>query len=118
MYCYTTEKNNYVPPKVPYGGGFGAEKYTLQYLYEEYIFQNNIWTKTNFYKDLCRYLYCRITLFRHPETDFVVSYSRQPTFDINKWTYPGTHPNILLLQKHKKVVLSTASKPNGKYLGV
>nr|UHM27363.1 MAG: ORF1 [Torque teno midi virus] len=115
MDCYTTEKNVYVPPKVPYGGAFAVEKYTLQYLYEEYIFQNNIWTKTNFYKDLCRYLYVRFTFFRHAETDFVVNYNRQPPFDLNKWTYPGTHPHILLLQKHKKVILSTASKPNGRY---
>lgn len=115
MDCYTTEKNVYVPPKVPYGGGFAVEKYTLQYLYEEYIFQNNIWTKTNFYKDLCRYLYVKFTFFRHPETDFVVSYNRQPPFELNKWTYPSTHPHMLLLQKHKKVILSTASKSNGKY---
>nr|UHM27039.1 MAG: ORF1 [Torque teno midi virus] len=115
MYCYTTNRNDYVPPKVPYGGGFGAEQYTLKYLYEEYTLHNNIWTHTNLYKDLCRYLWCKIIFYRHQNIDFITSYSRQPPFDINKWTYPACHPQQQLLQKHKKIILSLKSKPNGKY---
>nr|UHK05547.1 MAG: ORF1 [Torque teno midi virus] len=115
MYCYTTEKMKYVPPKTPYGGGFGVEKYTLEYLYEEYIFQNNIWTASNILKDLCRFLYVRFIFYRHPDTDFVISYNNQPPFEINKWTFPSTHPHQMLLDKHKKVLKSLASKPNGKY---
>nr|UHK04149.1 MAG: ORF1 [Torque teno midi virus] len=115
MFCYTTEKMKYVPPKVPYGGGFGVEKYTLDYLYEEYTFTNNIWTASNILKDLCRYLFVRFTFFRHPDTDFVISYNNQPPFDINKYTFPSTHPHQMLLDKHKKVLKSLASKPNGKY---
>nr|UHM26462.1 MAG: ORF1 [Torque teno midi virus] len=115
MYCYTTEKMKYVPPKVPYGGSFGVERLTLKYLYEEYTFHNNIWTATNLYKDLCRYLYVRFTFYRHPETDFIVAYNRQPPFDINKFTFPSKHPHLMLLEKHKKIILSKSSKPTGKY---
>jgi len=115
MFCYTKDKFKYVPPKTPYGGGFGAEKYTLSYLYEEYTFHNNIWTATNLYKDLCRYLWCRFTFYRHPDTDFVVNYSRQPPWELNKYTYPSCHPQQMLLEKHKVVVFSQASKPHGKY---
>jgi hypothetical protein len=78
------------------------------------VFRKNIWTKSNILKDLCRYLRCRITLFRHPSTDFVVTYDRQPPFNLDKWTYPGTHPLNLMLQKHKKFVLNKFSKPHGK----
>nr|UHK04163.1 MAG: ORF1 [Torque teno midi virus] len=115
MYCYTTEKMKYVPPKVPYGGGFGVQKINLKYLYEEYRFHNNIWTATNLYKDLCRFLYCRFTFYRHPETDFIVSYNNMPPFDINKYTFPARHPHLQMLERHKKLILSKASKPNGKY---
>lgn len=115
MFCYTTEKTKYVPPKVPYGGGFGAEKYTLDYLYEEYTFTNNIWTATNIFKDLCRYLYVKFIFYRHPDTDFVISYNNQPPFEINKYTFPAIHPHQMLLDKHKKILKSLASKPNGKY---
>lgn len=104
-----------MPPKTPYGGGFGAERYTLRYLYEEYQFHNNIWTASNLYKDLCRFIWVKFIFYRHPETDFVVAYNRQPPWDLNKFTYPSCHPQQMLLEKHKKIVLSQASKPNGKY---
>nr|UHK05568.1 MAG: ORF1 [Torque teno midi virus] len=115
MFCYTKDKFKYVPPKTPYGGGFGAERYTLKFLYEEYQFHNNIWTASNLYKDLCRFIWVKFIFYRHPETDFVVSYNRQPPWDLNKFTYPSCHPQQMLLEKHKKIVLSQASKPNGKY---
>nr|UHK05575.1 MAG: ORF1 [Torque teno midi virus] len=115
MFCYTKHKFKYVPPKTPYGGGFGAERYTLKFLYEEYQFHNNIWTASNLYKDLCRFIWVKFIFYRHPETDFVVSYNRQPPWDLNKFTYPSCHPQQMLLEKHKKIVLSQASKPNGKY---
>lgn len=115
MYCYTTEKMNYVPPKVPYGGGFGYEKFTLNYLYEEYRFHNNIWTASNIMYDLCRYLYVKFIFYRHPDTDFVVAYNNMPPFDINKFTFPSRHPHLMLLERHKKIILSKSSVTNGKY---
>nr|UHK03812.1 MAG: ORF1 [Torque teno midi virus] len=115
LICYTPMKTQYLPPKAPMGGGFGVEKYTLSYLYEEFIFHNNIWTKSNITKDLCRYLYCRFTFFRDPRTDFIISYQRQPPFDLTKFTYASTHPHQMLLDRHHKVLFSKDTKPNGKY---
>nr|UHM27211.1 MAG: ORF1 [Torque teno midi virus] len=113
--CFTSVKNKYWPPKVPSGGGFGCEQYTVKYLYEQYQAGNNIWTKSNQYKDLIRYMRCRITFFRAPETDFIVSFSRQPPFELNKFTYPSCHPHQQLLAKHKKIIYSLQTKPNGRY---
>jgi len=115
MQCYTTVKYDYVQPKVPYGGGFGAEIYTLKYLYEEYTLHNNIWTSSNVQKELCRYLRCRLTFFRHTTQDFIIAYDRQGPYTFNKYTYPSCHPHQMLLEKRKVILLSQASKPNGKY---
>nr|UHK04757.1 MAG: ORF1 [Torque teno midi virus] len=114
MYCYTDEKDKTVPPRTPMGGGFGIEVFSLKYLYEEYKFHNNIWTKTNIYKDLVRYLYCRFTFYRHQHIDFILTYDRQPPYVLNKLTYPSTHPHQLLQHKHKKMLLSLSTAPNGK----
>lgn len=103
-----------VPPKTPYGGGFGMELFTLSYLYEEYRFHNNYWTTSNLFKDLCRYLWCKIIFYRDPKTDFIVAYDTQPPFNLTKWTYPGLHPQQLMLAKHKKFVLSKRTNPKGK----
>ncbi len=54
------------------------------------------------------------TFFRHATTDFVIQYSRQPPFIVQKDTYMNCHPQALLLTKNHRVILSTATKPNGK----
>nr|UHK07311.1 MAG: ORF1 [Torque teno midi virus] len=112
--CYTNEKYNWTLPLCPTGGGFGVERFTLEYLYNQHIFRNNIWTKSNKYKDLCRYLKVKFTFYRHPKTDFIVQYSRQPPFNIDKTTYPTFHPLLMLLAKHHIIIPSIARKPTGK----
>ena len=112
--CYTNESKTFTPARTPGGGGFGVEKWTLQYLYEENRFSNNIWTKTNIGTDLCRYLGVKWVCYRHPETDFIVQYSRNLPMTINKYTYPMTHPQALLLSRHKKIVPSRITRPQGR----
>nr|UHM26232.1 MAG: ORF1 [Torque teno midi virus] len=113
-FCYTNSKYQYPQPKAPGGGGFGAELFSLQYLYEEWVARRNIWTKSNDYKDLVRYLGCTFYFFKHPTTDFVVQYSRQPPFLMEKDYYNDLHPQSLLLSRHHKIVPSLARKPLGK----
>nr|UHK06377.1 MAG: ORF1 [Torque teno midi virus] len=112
--CYTTVKNEWTNPKVAGGGGFGVELFTLKYLYREYKAKHNIWTATNEYKDLCRYTGCKFIFYRHPETDFILSYDIQPPFTISKYTYMFHHPILALQRRHKKLLLSTATKPTGR----
>nr|UHM27108.1 MAG: ORF1 [Torque teno midi virus] len=114
MLCYTNEKTILTPSKTPGGGGFGIEKYTLQYLYEQWAARKNIWTKSNLYTDLCRYRGCKITFYRHQNVDFIINYSRQPPFQLDKFTYMATHPTQMLLGKHKKILQSKLRKPNGR----
>nr|UHK04761.1 MAG: ORF1 [Torque teno midi virus] len=114
MRCYTDVKTETVRPRTPAGGGFGYEVYTLKYLYSEYKFHYNIWTKTNLYKDLCRYFGVKLTYYRHPKIDFIIQYDRQPPYNVTKFSYIGTHPMQLLQQKHHKILLSQKTKPNGK----
>lgn len=113
LVCYTNVKKAWTPPRAPAGGGFGCEQYSLGYLYEEYRFRRNIWTKSNINRDLCRYLGCRFAFYRHYHTDFVISFDRMPPFTINELTYASCHPQNLLLGRHKKLLLSYKTKPNG-----
>lgn len=114
LVCYTNVKKQLTPPKAPAGGGFGYEQYSLGYLYDEYNFKNNVWTKSNIHKDLCRYLGVRFIFYRHPDTDFIISYDRQPPFTLDKWSYYTCHPQVMLLSRHKILLLSKKTKPNGK----
>nr|UHK05368.1 MAG: ORF1 [Torque teno midi virus] len=112
--CWTNETLDYTQPKAPGGGGFGCENITLEWLYHEYRAHNCIWTKSNQYKDLCRYTGCRITLFRHPNVDFIFQYNLQGPFNITKLTYADIQPQNMLLQPHHKLILSQKTKPHGK----
>nr|UHM26181.1 MAG: ORF1 [Torque teno midi virus] len=113
-YCYTNSKYEYPQPKAPGGGGFGAELFTLQYLYEEWVARKNIWTRSNDYKDLVRFTGVTFYFFKHATTDFVISYLRQPPFLLEKDFFNDIHPLQLLLSRHHRVVPSLKRKPLGK----
>nr|UHK05857.1 MAG: ORF1 [Torque teno midi virus] len=112
--CYTVDMFDYTRPKYPGGGGFCAQLFSLQYLYDQYRLKHNIWTKSNEYKDLCRYLKCYITFYRHEKLDFVITYNRQPPFEIDKLTYMNYHPYMLLQQRKKIILPSKKTNPKGK----
>lgn len=111
--CYTQQKEQYTQPKAPGGGGFGCERFTLEYLYKEWQAHRNIWTASNDYKDLCRYTGCEFTFYRHTDIDFIINYDRQPPFDIKKDTYYNIHPQSMLLARHKRILLSAKTNPKG-----
>nr|UHK06737.1 MAG: ORF1 [Torque teno midi virus] len=112
--CFTDTRTDWTPPLQPGGGGFGVEKYSLSYLYEENIMGNNVWTQSNKYLDLCRYQGCKFEFFRHPHIDFVVKYNRMLPMKLEKFTYPDTHPQAILLARHKRIIPSLLTKPHGK----
>nr|UHK04494.1 MAG: ORF1 [Torque teno midi virus] len=112
--CFTNTATDYPHPKAPGGGGFGSEIISLKWLYQEYLTHNNIWTRSNQYKDLVRYTGCQLTFYRHPTTDFIIAYDLQPPFILNQYSYPELQPQNMLLAKRKKILLSRQTKPNGK----
>nr|UHK07357.1 MAG: ORF1 [Torque teno midi virus] len=114
LVCYTNVKSANTPPKAPGGGGFACEQFSLESLYTDFLFRKNIWTKSNIYMDLCRYLGVQLTFYRHPETDFIVRYHRQPPFDISKEIYTMCHPVNMMLGRHKIVIPSKTTNPRGK----
>lgn len=111
MFCYTNVADQFTISKAPGGGGFGCELITLKWLYQEYTAHRNIWTRTNQYKDLVRYTGCKITVFRHPYVDFIITYHLQPPFILNKYTYAELQPMNALLSRKKRIVLSQQSAP-------
>nr|UHK05266.1 MAG: ORF1 [Torque teno midi virus]UHK05293.1 MAG: ORF1 [Torque teno midi virus] len=112
--CYTDSKLEYGQPKAPGGGGFGVEQFTLEYLYKQWEAHRNIWTKSNDYMDLVRYTGAKISLYRHPTTDFIANFDRQPPFKFTREAYTETHPQSMLLAKHHRVIESVKYNPHGK----
>nr|UHK04569.1 MAG: ORF1 [Torque teno midi virus] len=112
--CWTNEESSYPQPKAPGGGGFGNECITLEWLYDQYLAHNCIWTTSNQYTDLCRYTGCKIIFFRHPETDFIVAYNIQGPWDLHKLSYTEQQPQNMLLHRKHRVILSQKKAPHRK----
>nr|UHK04344.1 MAG: ORF1 [Torque teno midi virus] len=112
--CYTDNRFDWVPAKAPGGGGFGCEKFTLEYLYQEHKRNNNRWSTTNVNLDLCRYTGCKFVFYRHPYVDFVAAYSLNSPMDLEKYTYQHCHPDTLIKAKHHKIIPSYKTYPFGK----
>nr|UHK03896.1 MAG: ORF1 [Torque teno midi virus] len=112
--CYTDHKQEYTVSKGYGGGGFGVEKFSLQYLYSENKAGNNIWTTSNVMLDLVRYTGCKFKFWRHPTVDFVGRYSRSYPMQLVKYAYAETHPQQIMLSKHKFIIPSLATQPKGR----
>lgn len=111
---YTSAMNEWIPPKVPGGGGLAVSIYTLEYFYEQYLLHSNIWTCSNVNFDLCRYTGCELIFYRHPYIDFVVHYKREYPMTETAYTPMSTHPLLLLQQRKKIIIPSRITKPHGK----
>nr|UHM26032.1 MAG: ORF1 [Torque teno midi virus] len=112
--CFTDNKFRWTHPRAPGGGGFGSEKYTLQFLYNEHKMGNNYWTQSNKYLDLVRYTGCKFKIFRHMHIDFLFQYSLMYPMLLNKYSYSYIQPYKVLRSKHKRLILSMKSNPHGK----
>nr|UHK05728.1 MAG: ORF1 [Torque teno midi virus] len=112
--CATYTMYEYTRTRYPGGGGFAVQLYSLEYLYDQWLLKNNIWTKSNELKDLCRYIKSTFYFYRHPTIDFVLVYNRQPPFQLSKTSYMDFHPYMLLQRKHKIILPSLATKTKGK----
>lgn len=97
-----------------YGGGFSTLLFNLRILFEEYQRHHNYWSKSNENLELIRYRGCTFKLFRDPETDFIVKYSRKPPFVDDQLTGPSMHPGMLMTSKRKIKVPSYRTKPKGR----
>lgn len=109
---YTLWKESYTQPHEPGGGGWGIQKLTLGILYEQNNDILNYWTKSNYRLNLCRYLGCRITLYRQPFTDYVFHYFHDPPNNVTKYYYASFHPVKALQLQNKVIVPSFNSMPH------
>lgn len=109
---YSQTKESFVPEYQPGGGGFNIFVFNLKNLYSENQHLMNWWTVSNKHLNLVRYKYVRIRLYREKEVDYVFTYQRDYPMNVGKYHYPSTHPQRMLMYKHKVIVPSYASAPN------
>lgn len=111
---FITHMDDFPPMGYSYGGNFTNLTFSLEGIYEQFLYHRNRWSRSNHDLDLARYKGTTLKLYRHHTLDYIVSYNRTGPFQISDMTYLSTHPAFMLLQKHRIVVPSLLTKPKGK----
>lgn len=107
-------KDSYVPEHEPGGGGWSIQQLTLSNLFTQNRYLQNWWTVSNKGLNMCRYLRCKLLLYRQKETDYIFNYRTEPPYDVSKYYYASMHPYKMLLFNQRIVVPSFATQPWNK----
>ena len=89
-------------------------RFSLYVLYQEHLRHMNFWTRSNDELELTRYLGATVTIYRHPDQDFIVVYNRKSPLGGNIYTAPSLHPGNAMLAKHKIIVPSLETRRRGR----
>nr|UGV36847.1 MAG: ORF1 [TTV-like mini virus] len=111
-YNYALSKETIFPPHTPGGGGWSIQQLTLGNLYQQHKELMNYWTKSNERMNLCRYLGCKITMFREKFVDWVFTFYQDQPKNVSKYFYNSHHPIRLLTHKRKIIIPSFETQPH------
>nr|UGV38992.1 MAG: ORF1 [TTV-like mini virus] len=106
--CY---KESYTPHNQPGGGGWSIQQLNLGNLFTQNQYFMNFWSHSNNGLNLCRYLGCRIDLYRQPNIDYIFTYYTEQPQNAGKYWYPTFHPMKMLTYKNKVTVPSLKTQP-------
>lgn len=98
----------------PHGGSFSTTTWSLKVCWDEHQKFMNRWSYPNTQLDLARYMGCIFYFYRDQKTDYIVQWSRNPPFKLNKYSSPMYHPGMMMQAKKKLVVPSFQTRPRGK----
>lgn len=98
----------------PHGGSFSTTTWSLKVCWDEHQKFMNRWSYPNTQLDLARYMGVIFYFYRDQRTDYIVQWSRNPPFKLNKYSSPMYHPGMMMQAKKKLVVPSFQTRPRGR----
>ncbi len=98
----------------PHGGSFSTTTWSLKVLWDEHQKFMNRWSYPNTQLDLARYRGVTFWFYRDQKTDYIVQWSRNPPFKLNKYSSAMYHPGMMMQAKKKLVVPSFQTRPKGR----
>lgn len=111
---YALHSEDYTTQIEPFGGSFSTTTWSLKVLFDEHQKFLNKWSYPNTQLDLARYKGCTFYFYRDLKTDYIVTWSRNPPFKLNKYSSPMLHPGMMMQRKKKLIVPSFQTRPKGK----
>lgn len=111
---YALHSEDYTTQIRPFGGSFSTTTWSLKVLWDEHQKFQNRWSYPNTQLDLARYRGVTFWFYRDQKTDYIVQWSRNPPFKLNKYSSSMYHPGMMMQAKKKLVVPSFQTRPKGK----
>nr|UYM03172.1 MAG: ORF1 [Anelloviridae sp.] len=111
---YALHSEDHTTQIEPFGGSFSTTTWSLKVLFDEHQKFLNKWSYPNTQLDLARYKGCTFHFYRDLKTDYIVTWSRNPPFKLNKYSSPMLHPGMMIQRKKKLIVPSFQTRPKGK----
>nr|UGV45341.1 MAG: ORF1 [Torque teno virus] len=111
---YGMHSDDSTPQPEKFGGGMSTVTFSLYVLYDQFTRHMNRWSYPNDQLDLARYKGCSFKMYRHPTTDFILTYDNNPPMKNTIYSSPNTHPGILMQQKHRVLIPSWLTFPKGR----
>lgn len=111
---YALHSEDFTTQIRPFGGSFSTTTWSLKVLWDEHQKFQNRWSYPNTQLDLARYKGVSFWFYRDQKTDYIVQWSRNPPFKLNKYSSPMYHPGMMMQAKKKLVVPSFQTRPKGK----
>lgn len=103
-----------VPDHWPGGGAFTVLKYTLDTLYDMHKECRNWWTGSNADLPLVKYHGCKLKIYQPKYVDAIIRVFNTLPAVSNKLTYPGTHPNMMMMTANKHIIPSRDTRKKNK----
>nr|UYM03199.1 MAG: ORF1 [Anelloviridae sp.] len=111
---YAIHSEDFITQIQPFGGSFSTTTWSLKVLWDEHQKFHNRWSYPNTQLDLARYRGVTFWFYRDQKTDYIVQWSRNPPFKLNKYSSSMYHPGMMMQAKKKLVVPSFQTRPKGK----
>ncbi|UJO01888.1 ORF1 [Anelloviridae sp.] len=99
---------------LPGGGGYSILRFNFESLYEQHQLVHNMWSTSNKYTPLFRYLGCSIKIYRPEIVDAVVKFQTCYPMSASQFLYTGTQPSVMMMSRGCKRIPSKKTKPYGK----
>lgn len=111
---YAIHSEDFTTQIKPFGGSFSTTTWSLKVLWDEHQKFHNRWSYPNTQLDLARYRGVTFWFYRDQKTDYIVQWSRNPPFKLNKYSSSMYHPGMMMQAKNKLVVPSFQTRPKGR----
>nr|AZK35848.1 hypothetical protein ORF1 [Torque teno mini virus 10] len=113
-FTFPMSETSTVPPHLPARGGWRCKVFTFNALYDAFKHCRNVWTGTNHYLPLVRYMGSKFTLYHSDTQEYVFKHHNHYPIVSTIETYNACQPAMLMMENSTNNIPSKNTKHKRK----